>query len=210
MNELQPEDAVAPRKRLVVLVSGGGTNLQALIDATAAGTLYAEIVLVISNRRDAYALTRATDAAIPTLIFPLRLYTQTGKSREQYDADLAEHVRQSQPDLIVLAGWMHLLSPAFLMHFPDAVINLHPALPGMFPGTHGIERAFEAWQRGEITESGCMVHYTIPEVDAGAVIVQQVVPFKPDDTLDDYTARLHAAEHDLLIEAVRLALAAQV
>jgi formyltetrahydrofolate-dependent phosphoribosylglycinamide formyltransferase len=191
------------------MVSGGGTNLQALLDAITAGTLDAQIVLVVSNKRDAYALTRAADAGIPTLTFPLKAYTKAGKTREDYDADLAAQIKESQPDLVVLAGWMHILSPAFLNHFPHQVINLHPALPGMFPGTHAIERAFDAWQQGEITESGCMVHYTIPEVDAGEVIAQRVVPFISGDTREAYEARLHAAEHALMVEAVGLALKAK-
>jgi formyltetrahydrofolate-dependent phosphoribosylglycinamide formyltransferase len=191
------------------MVSGSGSNLQALIDAMANRMLKAEIVLVVSNKRDAYALIRAADAGIPTLTFPLKAYTKAGKSREEYDADLAAQVLQAEPDLIVLAGWMHILSPTFLSHFPNQVINLHPALPGMFPGTHAIERAYEAWQRGEITESGCMVHYTIPEVDAGEVIAQKIVPFMDGDTLEAYEARLHAVEHALMVEAVGLALAAQ-
>lgn len=207
LSNTDSQSAVSARKRLVVLVSGGGTNLQALIDAAASGDLPAEIALVVSNKRDVYALTRAADAGMPTLTFPLKAYTKAGKSREQYDADLAAQVAQAQPDLIVLAGWMHILSPAFLTHFPNRVINLHPALPGMFAGIRAIERAFEAWQQGEITESGCMVHYTIPEVDAGSVIAQQVVPFMEGDTLESYEARLHAAEHQLLVEAVGLALA---
>jgi formyltetrahydrofolate-dependent phosphoribosylglycinamide formyltransferase len=207
LNESSTQPLTVSGKRLVILVSGGGTNLQALIDANAEGKLAAEIVLVVSNRRDAYALTRADRVGIPTLTLSLKTYTKSGKSREEYDADLAEQVKQAQPDLIVLAGWMHILSPSFLNEFPNQVINLHPALPGMFPGTHAIERAFEAWQRGEITESGCMVHYTIPEVDAGEVIAQRIVPFMEGDMLEDYQARLHAAEHTLMVEAVGLALA---
>lgn len=202
-------DLSSSRRRLVVLVSGGGTNLQALIDAIHDAVLNAQIVLVVSNKRDAYALTRAAEAGIPTLTFPLKAYTRDGKSREEYDSDLAAQVQQAQPDLVVLAGWMHILSPAFLSRFPNRVINLHPALPGMFPGTHAIERAFEGWQRGEIMQSGCMVHYTVPEVDAGEVIAQRIVPFVEEDTLESYEARLHAAEHALIVEGVELALDAQ-
>jgi formyltetrahydrofolate-dependent phosphoribosylglycinamide formyltransferase len=169
-------------KRLVVLISGGGSNLQALIDASGTARLPAEIVLVVSNRRDAYGLTRAQEAEIPTFYFPLRPYRDDGRGRDAYDADLAALIADAKPDLIVLAGWMHVLSPAFLDHFPGRVINLHPALPGTFAGTHGIERAFAAWKAGEITESGCMVHHAIPEVDAGAVIGTRVVPFAEGDT----------------------------
>ncbi len=101
---------------------------------------------------------------------------------------------------------MHVLSKAFLDQFPQRVINLHPALPGQFPGTHAIERAFEAFQQGDILHSGCMVHYAIPEVDAGAVIAQQVVPLYHTDALTDFEARMHAAEHELIVRAAALAL----
>jgi formyltetrahydrofolate-dependent phosphoribosylglycinamide formyltransferase len=187
--------------RLVVMISGSGSNLQALIDAADTGTLKAEIVLVVSNRRDAYGLTRAQEAEIPTFYFPLKPYKEDGRGREVYDADLAALVADAKPDLIVLAGWMHVFNPVFLDRFPKKVINLHPALPGTFVGTHGIERAFEAWQKGEIKESGCMVHYVIPEVDAGAVIDTHVVPFQAGDTVERYAERMHAAEHELLVEA---------
>lgn len=190
-------------KRLIVLISGSGTNLQAIMNAIDAGTLDAEIVLVVSNRKAAYGLVRAQAAGIPTLYFPLKPYTDAGKDRAQYDADLAAEVAQYKPDLIVLAGWMHIFSPAFLNIFPKQVINLHPALPGAFAGINAIERTFEAFHNGEVASGGCMVHYVIPEIDAGAVIVQEVVAIEPQDTLADFEARLHAAEHRLIVEAVR-------
>lgn len=191
--------------RLAVFISGSGTNLQAILDAIAGGRLAAEVALVVSNRKAAFGLTRARQAGTATLYFPLKPYRQAQKSREAYDADLAEQVRGYQPDLIVLAGWMHVLSPAFLNHFPQRVINLHPALPGEFAGVGAIERAFEAYQRGQITHSGCMVHYTVPQVDAGPVIAQTVVPIFDDDTLETFEARMHAAEHRLIVEAVQIA-----
>jgi formyltetrahydrofolate-dependent phosphoribosylglycinamide formyltransferase len=188
-------------KRLVVLISGSGTNLQALIDATNQGKIAASIALVVSNRKEAYGLERAEQAEIPALYFPMKPYRDAGVSREQYDADLADKIALHQPDLIVLAGWMHIFSPAFLDKFPQKVINLHPALPGMFSGTHAIQRAYEAFQRGEIGHSGCMVHYVIPEVDAGAVIARRIVPIQENDTLADFSARMHEAEHQLIVEA---------
>lgn len=191
-------------KRIIVLISGNGSNLQALIDATHSGQITdSEIVLVVSNRQNAYGLERARQAGIETLYFPLKPYTEAGKSRHNYDADLAARLLPHQPDVIVLAGWMHILSPAFLQHFPQRVINLHPALPGQFAGTNAIERAFAAYQQGEISYSGCMVHYVIPEVDAGAVIAQVVVPFEVGDTLESFEARIHQQEHPLLVEAVQ-------
>jgi formyltetrahydrofolate-dependent phosphoribosylglycinamide formyltransferase len=187
--------------RLSVLVSGGGSNLQAIINAINSQQLDAEIVVVVSNRKSAYGLERAKQAGIPTLYFPLKPYKDMG--REVYDAELAKQIQPYQPDFIVLAGWMHILSSAFLDCFPRQVINLHPALPGQFAGVQAIQRAYEAYQRGEITHSGCMVHYAIPEIDAGAVIEKAVVPILPYDTLADFEARMHEIEHRTLIEALR-------
>jgi formyltetrahydrofolate-dependent phosphoribosylglycinamide formyltransferase len=191
------------KPRLVVFISGSGSNLQAILDATDAGNLDAEVVLVVSNRKSAYGLVRAKQAGIETLYAPMRPYTRKGLSREAYDADLAQKVLPYKPDLVVLVGWMHVLSRAFLDHFPQRVINLHPALPGMFPGTNAIERAFVAYHKGEITHSGCMVHYAIPEVDAGPVIVQSEVPILTWDTLDAFAERMHEHEHRIVVEAIR-------
>lgn len=190
-------------QRLAILISGSGSNLQAIIDAATVGRLNAQIVLVVSNRRDAYGLQRAERAGIPTLYFPLKPYSDAGRPRAQYDADLAEQVAICAPDLVVLAGWMHVLSPAFLDRFPGRVLNLHPALPGQFAGTHAIQRAYEAFQRGEIDHTGVMVHWVVPEVDAGPVVASAEVVIYPGDSLDDLEARMHAAEHRLLVEAIR-------
>lgn len=190
------------KKRLAVLVSGSGTNLQALLDACASDRLAAEVVAVVSNRRDAYGLVRAEKAGVPNLYLPFKPYRESGRTRSEYDADLAREVGRCEPDLVVLAGWMHILSSAFLDEFPDRVLNLHPALPGMFAGTHAIERAFDAFQRGEISESGCMIHVAVPEVDAGPVVATRVVPIYLGDSLADFEARMHQAEHQLIVEAV--------
>lgn len=195
--------SVDPKKRLVVFISGNGSNLQALIDAIQAGQLAARIELVVSNRREAYGLARAKEANLSTLYFPLKPYLESGQSREQYDLALAERVAAYQPDLVVLAGWMHVLSAAFLDRFPQRVLNLHPALPGCFPGAHAIERAYAAFQQGEIDHTGIMVHWVVPEVDAGPVIATKKVPIHPSDSLATLESRVHAAEHQLLVEAVR-------
>jgi formyltetrahydrofolate-dependent phosphoribosylglycinamide formyltransferase len=194
------------RPRIVVMISGSGTNLQALINAVQRGVLDAEIVAVVSNRKAAFGLQRAAQAQIETLYFPLKPYSVQGLSREAYDADLAARVADFEPDLIVLAGWMHVLSDDFLCHFPDQVINLHPALPGAFPGTNALERTFAAYQKGEVEHGGVMVHYVVPEVDAGPVIVEAVVPIKPEDSLETFAARLHGVEHELLVRATKQAL----
>ncbi len=189
-------------QRLAILISGSGSNLQAIIDAIATGRLDAQIGVVVSNRCAAFGLVRAERAGIPTLYFPLKPYTSVNLPREQYDADLAEQVAVYAPDLVVLAGWMHVLSPAFLDRFPGRVLNLHPALPGQFAGTHAIQRAYEAFQRGEINHTGVMVHWVAPEVDAGPVAASAEVPIYPSDSLDDLETRIHAVEHQLLVQAI--------
>jgi len=191
--------------RIAVLISGFGSNLQAIIDAVADGRLPGvEIAVVVSNRRAAYGLERARRAGIPTAYHPLKPYRDAGRSRREYDADLAALLQRHGVEWVVLAGWMHVLSSAFLDAFPNRVINLHPALPGAFPGTDAIRRAFTAYQRGEISHTGVMVHLVPDEtVDAGPVIVQEVVPIYPDDTLETLEARIHATEHRLLVEALQ-------
>jgi formyltetrahydrofolate-dependent phosphoribosylglycinamide formyltransferase len=196
--------------RLIILISGSGTNLQAILDAVAAQNVQAQIALVVSNRKAAYGLVRAEQADVPTLYFPLKPYLERGASRVDYDLDLAEQIKVYQPDLIVLAGWMHVLSAEFLSAMPCPVINLHPALPGTFPGIDAIERSFEAFGRGEVTTGGCMVHYVVPEVDAGAVIVQADVPIEADDDLAAFEARMHVTEHRLIVEAIRAVLGQRV
>ena len=198
---------MAELPRLVILISGSGSNLQAILDAVADGRITAVPTLVVSNRKEAYGLVRAEAAGVPTAYFPFKPYREAGKTREEYDADLAELIRPYCPNLIILAGWMHILSVAFLGQFPGRVINLHPALPGQFAGTHAIQRAYEAYQRGEIQHTGCMVHLTIPEVDAGPVIAQAEVSILPSDSVADLEERMHRAEHELLVTAVRTVLA---
>lgn len=188
--------------RLVVLISGHGSNLQAVLDACAAGELPAQVVAVFSNRRAAYGLVRAQLAGVPAVYRPLKDYTEHGRPRADYDLDLADAVASYAPDLVVLAGWMHVLSPVFIARFPERLINLHPALPGMFVGTHAIERAYTAFQQGEIEFSGVMVHHVVAEVDAGPVIDRVVVPLWPDDSLSDFEERMHANERVLLVRAI--------
>jgi formyltetrahydrofolate-dependent phosphoribosylglycinamide formyltransferase len=191
------------KPRIIVLISGSGTNLQALMDATQTGILEAEIALVVSNRKAAFGLERAKNAGIPTLYFPLKPYKDAGKSRADYDADLAKILEQHNPDLIVLAGWMHIDSGAVCKAFAGRIINLHPALPNEFAGAHAIEDAFAAWQKGKILKSGCMVHHVIPELDAGQAIVTREVPFIEGDTLESFASRIHMAEHQIIVEATR-------
>ena len=143
---------------LAVLISGNGSNLQAIIDAVSAGCLPAQIAVVVSNRRAAYGLERARRANIPVRYHPLKPYRDADRSRAQYDANLAALVSEYAPDWVVLAGWMHILSDHFLARFPNRVMNLHPALPGQFPGAHSIDDALAAFARAEIDHTGVMVH----------------------------------------------------
>jgi formyltetrahydrofolate-dependent phosphoribosylglycinamide formyltransferase len=190
--------------QLGVLVSGFGSNLQAIIDAIESGLLKnARISVVVSNRVDAYGLTRAAKHGIPAIYHALGTYKVDGRGREKYDADLAAILLDMGVEWVILAGWMHVLSLSFLRHFPDRVINLHPALPGMFPGTHAIERAYAAYQRGEIQHTGCMVHLVPDEaVDAGPVLRQEIIPIHPQDSLARLEERMHSTEHRLLVEAI--------
>jgi phosphoribosylglycinamide formyltransferase-1 len=188
-----------PNARLIVLISGNGSNLQAILDAIQSGIIKAEISAVISNKRDAYGLERARKAGIPVLVLP-KMKEQT---REEYDAQLAQAIQHYAPDWVILAGWMRILSMHFLRHFPNRVVNLHPALPGTFPGTHAIERAYEAFQRGEIQETGVMVHLVPDEgVDAGPVLAQTQVKMLPGDRLEDLETRIHQSEHRLLVDTL--------
>ena len=182
--------------RLVVLVSGNGSNLQAVLDGCAAGELDAQVVAVISDRSDAFGLERARGARIPAIV----QQKSPTQDRAAYDTELAALVASFEPDWIVLAGWMRLLTTNLLDRFPGRVVNLHPALPETFPGTHAIERAFSAYQRGEIAHTGVMVHLVPDEgVDSGPVLAKEVVSIQPSDTLETLEARVHATEHRLLV-----------
>ncbi|KAF9995263.1 hypothetical protein BGZ80_004491 [Entomortierella chlamydospora] len=193
--------------RVVVLISGTGSNLQALIDAVNSGALTAEIPLVISNRSKVFGLERAEKAGIPSKVLALKPYTAAGRTRVEYDLDLAQLVIDAKPDLVVLAGFMHILSPEFLNQFPTTpLINLHPALPGQFDGAKAIERAFEAYQKGEIKHTGVMVHRVIQEVDGGEPVLVKEVEIKPEDDLAALQERIHSVEHVLLVQGAAIVL----
>ena len=187
------------RARLVVLASGNGSNLQAILDACADDRLPAAVVAVVSDHADAVALDRAGRAGVPGV--------HVGRLREEarpdYDARLADVVSGFGPDLVVLAGWMRILTTSFLGWFPDRVINLHPARPGELPGTHAIERAFAEAQAGRRSSTGVMIHLVPDEgVDDGPVLATADVPILPDDTLDSLAERIHAVEHRLLVDTI--------
>ncbi|KAK1708975.1 phosphoribosylglycinamide formyltransferase [Colletotrichum lupini] len=203
--------------RLVVLCSGSGTNLQAIINAVADGTVpRSKIEKVIVNRKTAYAVQRAEKAGIPTRYFNLVSggFTAKGEKDEaklregrgRYDAALAELVLQNEPDLVVLAGWMHVFSAPFLRPLEAAgvpVINLHPALPGRYDGANAIGRAYEDFQAGKLenNRTGAMIHYVIETVDRGEPILIEEVEIRSGDSLADVEERMHSVEHDLIVKA---------
>jgi phosphoribosylglycinamide formyltransferase len=173
---------------------------------------HAQIVLVFSNRRAAFGLTRAAQAQppIPAGYLALQPYLKAhpGKTRNDYDAEVARRVLEERPDLIVLAGWMHVFAEGFLDLVGQAnggksvpVINLHPALPGAFDGTNAIERAYEAFEKGEITRSGAMVHRVVKDVDRGEPLIVQEIPLTKGETLDEFAKRLHAVEWEIIVRA---------
>ncbi|MGH1503297.1 MAG: phosphoribosylglycinamide formyltransferase [Acidimicrobiales bacterium] len=186
--------------RLVVLVSGTGSNLAAIMTACAAGGLDAEVVGVVANK-PAGGIDKADVAGIPTVV----LAPERGESRSDYDRRLTAVVADFDPDLVVMAGWMRITTMAFLENFD--VVNLHPALPGAYPGLHAIERAYDDWVAGDVDTAGVMVHWVPDEgVDDGPVIAERPVPFVEGDTLESFETRVHQIEHELIVEAIALAL----
>ncbi len=187
------------RRRIVVLVSGSGSNLQAVLDACGDDTIFADVVGVVSDRVDAYGLVRADQAGIDTEL----VTTHADEERREYDTRLAGAVASFEPDWVVLAGWMRLLTMNFLGHFPGRVVNLHPAPPGELPGTRAIERAWAEAQAHERGQSGVMVHLVPDEgIDDGPVLASRVIPIDRSGTLESFASAVHATEHALLVEVL--------
>lgn len=189
--------------RLVVLASGSGTNCQALIDACRQGRLDAEVVAVVTNKSEAGVIARSEAAGIPAVVVD---HSGRGPQRRaECDAALIETVKSFAPDLVVLAGWLRILGAEVGAAFP--IVNLHPAKPGEFAGLHAIERAYAAWEAGEITETGVMVHW-VPDqgVDAGPVINTLSIGFRAGESEGDFASRVHDLEHLLIVEGVRAAM----
>jgi formyltetrahydrofolate-dependent phosphoribosylglycinamide formyltransferase len=185
--------------RLVVLASGSGTNLQAVLDACADGRLPAVVAAVVSNKAGSGALQRAADSGVPYV----HVAPHAGEARADYDARLADIVSGFSPDWIVLAGWMRLLTMSFLGWFPGMVVNLHPALPGQLPGVGAIESAWREAKAGRRDHTGVMVHLVPDEgVDDGPVLATATVSIHPSDTLESLSNRVHAVEHRLLVETL--------
>ncbi|OOE76793.1 phosphoribosylglycinamide formyltransferase [Salinivibrio sp. ML290] len=172
-------------KRIVVLISGSGSNLQALIDNIHAQ--HANIVAVIANKADAYGLTRAKHAGIPAQVVANTDYA----SREEYDAALIRALDAYQPDLVVLAGFMRILTPGFVAHYAGRMLNIHPSLLPKYTGLHTHQRAIDAGD----TEHGTSVHFVTEELDGGPVILQARVPIFEDDDAESVAARVQQQEH---------------
>ncbi len=179
---------------LVVLISGSGSNLQALIDACQAGTLPAEIRLVISNKASAYGLVRARDAGIPTQVVAHTDYA----SRDDYDTALAQVIDQSGARLVVLAGFMRILTDGFVRRYLGRMLNIHPSLLPKYRGLDTHARAIAAGDK----EHGCTVHFVTPELDAGPIVLQARVPIEPGDTPESLATRVLAQEHRIYPQAV--------
>lgn len=181
--------------KIAIIASGSGTNAQAMFDKIASGLLDAEVVLVISNRPGAKVLDRAKAAGLPTL----ELDHKTYPSREAFDAVLIDAIEQAGAELVVLAGYMRLLTPLFIKAFAGRVVNIHPAILPSFPGAHGMEDA-QAWG---VKVAGCTVHFVDEEVDHGEVIIQAVVPVLAGEPLADLQQRIHALEHRIYPQALQ-------
>ncbi|CND05769.1 phosphoribosylglycinamide formyltransferase [Yersinia frederiksenii] len=176
-------------KKIVVLVSGQGSNLQALIDAQQQGRISATICAVFSNNPQAYGLERATQAAIPAHA----LDAQAFSDRASFDLALAQAIDQYQPDLLVLAGYMRILSPEFVQHYAGRMLNIHPSLLPKYPGLHTHRQALENGDQ----EHGTSVHFVTEELDGGPVILQAKVPVFSEDTEEDVVERVQAQEHSI-------------
>lgn len=184
-------------KRLAILLSGRGSNFEAIADNVANGSLDAVIRVVVSNRSEARGLSIARDRSIPAVAMPSK-----GMDREAYDRALIETLRQYQVDLICLAGYMRVLSAGFVREFPNRILNIHPSLLPAFPGLDAQRQALDYG----VKITGCTVHFVDEYLDAGPVLKQAAIPIFDDDTVDTLSARILREEHKIYSEAIRLVL----
>ena len=181
--------------KLGVLVSGNGSNLQAILDAIAGGALHAEVKIVISSKPDVPALERAAKAQVPALALPHKQFS----SREEFDRALVGALRNAGVDWIVLAGFMRVLTNEFLSAFAGRIVNIHPALLPAFPGVNAVQQALDYG----VKVTGCTVHYVDHGVDTGKIIAQRAIAVLPNDSHDSLATRMHAAEHELFVSVLR-------
>lgn len=177
------------KRRIVVLISGGGSNLQSFIDGCAGGSINGSVVAVISNRAGVKGLERAAAAAIPNITLDHNSF----ESRVEFDCALADVIDSFSPDLVVLAGFMRILTPQFVNRFLGRLINIHPSLLPKYPGLHTHQRAIDAGDN----EAGATVHFVTPELDGGPAIVQVRVPIESNDSADSLASRVLAYEHQI-------------
>ena len=185
-------------RRLGVLISGRGSNLQAILAAINGGALDATVAVVISNKAEAAGLTFARRAGVPTEVLDHRGF----RSRAEYDTALVKRLREYDVGLVCLAGFMRFLSPVFVNAFPHAILNVHPSLLPAFPG---VDAQTQALAHG-VKVAGCTVHFVTEELDAGPIVMQATVPVRPDDTSETLAARILAEEHRLYPAAIALVL----
>ena len=183
--------------KLAVLVSGRGSNLQAIIDNIEKGTLSAELAVVISDQADAYALERAQKHNIPAVHVSAKGFK--GK-RNEYDALLVQELRKRNVDLVCLAGFMRIITPVLIKAFPNRILNIHPSLLPSFPGLHVQQKALDHG----VKFSGCTVHFVDEDMDTGPIIIQAVVPILDGDTEDSLSARILKQEHKIYSRAIQL------
>lgn len=181
---------------IAVFCSGNGTNLQAIIDSVKSGYIPARIVLVVSDNKKAFAIARAKLAGIETLVLDPEDY----KSREAFDKEAAGHLKEKKVGLVVLAGFMRLLSPYFIKEYRNKIINIHPALLPSFKGTHGIKDALEHG----VKVTGPTVHFVDEKLDNGPIILQKAIEVKDDDTEESLLERVHAEEYKIYPQAIKL------
>jgi len=184
-------------KRLGILLSGRGSNFEAIADNVAAGSIDAEVAVVISNRPEAPGLVAARRRGLNAVSLPSR-----GLDREIYDRMLADELQKNAVDLVCLAGFMRLLSAGFIRHFPNRILNIHPSLLPAFPG---LDAQHQALEHG-VKLAGCTAHFVDEQLDAGPIIVQAAVPVRDDDTVETLSARILAEEHRIYSEAIRIVL----
>ncbi|RCW27706.1 phosphoribosylglycinamide formyltransferase-1 [Ciceribacter lividus] len=192
----------APRKRVVVFISGGGSNMMALLAATEAADFPAEIVGVISDKASAGGLAKAEAKGIPTFVFERKFYA--GKA--EHEAAVLAKLGEIAPDLICLAGYMRLLSADFIRSYEGRILNIHPSLLPLFPGLHTHQRAIDAGMK----VAGCTVHFVTEGMDEGPVIAQSVVPVLIDDTPETLAARVLTVEHQTYAAALKLVASGKV
>lgn len=181
---------------IAVLISGNGSNLQALIDACAEESFPARIMLVLSNKSSAYGLERAKKAGIPTHIISHKDYS----TREDFDCAMDKVLTESDIALVCMAGFMRLLTPWFVERWHNRLINIHPSLLPSFKGLHAQQQALDAG----VTIAGCTVHFVRPEMDSGPIIIQGSVEVLPDDTADTLTTRILTVEHQCYPQAIKM------